>query len=125
MSRPSPLSTIDVWVMCGALSEEPPGGSAYSGRSAGYVVNPEADCDEGADDEANIAWARRLIKALEPFTVGNYLSFPGLLEESEKQLRASFRANYERLLDVKTLWDPENIFRLNHNVPSRRQKEAT
>ena len=123
-SQPSPLSTIDVWVMGGALSEEPPGGSAYSGRSAGYLVNPEADWDDGADDEANIAWARRLINALEPFTVGNYLNFPGLLEEGEKQLRASFGANYERLVDVKTHWDPDNVFRLNHNVPPRRREEA-
>ena len=123
-SQPSPLSTIDVWVMGGALSEEPPGGSAYSGRSAGYLVNPEADWDDGADDEANIAWARQLIRALEPFTVGNYLNFPGLLEEGEKQLRASFGANYERLVDVKTRWDPENVFKLNHNVRPRRLEEA-
>ena len=104
------------------LREEPPGGSAYSGRSAGYLVNPEADWDDGADDEANIAWARQLIKALEPYTVGNYLNFPGLLEEGEEQLRASFGAHYERLVEVKTRWDPDNVFRLNHNVPPRRRK---
>jgi len=114
--QPSPLSTIDVWLMGGALREEPAGGSAYSGRSAGYLVNPEADWDDPADDEANLAWARQLIKALEPYTVGNYLNFPGMLEEGEAQLQASFGSHYERLVDVKTHWDPENVFRLNHNV---------
>ena len=120
-SQPSALSTIDVWLMGGALRDEPAGGSAYSGRSAGYLVNPEADWDDPADDEANLAWARQLIKALEPYTVGNYLNFPGFLEEGEGLLRASFGSNYDRLVDVKTHWDPTNVFRLNHNVPPRQE----
>ena len=57
-TQPSPLSTIDVWQMGGALGEEPAGGSAYAGRSAGWLVNPEADWDEADADEANVAWAR-------------------------------------------------------------------
>jgi hypothetical protein len=118
-TQPSALSTIDVWLMGGALGEEPAGGSAYSGRSAGYLVNPEADWDDPAADEENVAWARQFIKALEPYTVGNYLNFPGMLEEGEQQLRASFGSHYERLVDVKTKWDPGNLFRLNHNVPPR------
>ena len=118
-SQPSSLSTIDVWLMGGALGEEPAGGSAYAGRSAGYLVNPEADWDDPAADEDNVSWARQLIKALEPYTVGNYLNFPGMLEEGEQQLRASFGSHYERLVDVKTKWDPGNLFRLNHNVPPR------
>ena len=121
-TQPSSLSTIDVWLMGGALGEEPAGGSAYSGRSAGYLVNPEADWDDPAADEENVSWARRFIKALEPYTVGNYLNFPGMLEEGEQQLRASFGSHYERLVDVKTKWDPGNLFRLNHNVPPRRVK---
>jgi FAD/FMN-containing dehydrogenase len=123
-TQPSPLSTIDVWLMGGALGEEPAGGTAYSGRSAGYLVNPEADWDDPADDAVNLDWARRFIKALEPHTVGNYLNFPGLLEEGERQLRASFGPHYERLVEVKTTWDPDNLFRLNHNVQPRRAGRA-
>jgi len=123
-SQPSALSTIDVWLMGGALRDEPAGGSAYSGRSAGYLVNPEADWDDPADDESNLAWARQLIKALEPYTVGNYLNFPGFLEEGEGLLRASFGSHYDRLVDVKTRWDPTNVFRLNHNVPPRQKQRA-
>jgi FAD/FMN-containing dehydrogenase len=122
--QPSSLSTIDVWLMGGALRDEPAGGSAYSGRSAGWLVNPEADWDEVATDRKNIAWARGLIKALRPYTVGTYLNFPGLLEEGEEQLRAGFGPNYDRLVEVKTRWDPDNIFRLNHNIPPRRSRRA-
>jgi FAD/FMN-containing dehydrogenase len=123
-SQPSPISTIDIWLMGGAIAEEPPGGSAYSGRSAGYLVNPEADWDDPANDDENVAWARRFIEALRPYSVGNYLNFPGLLEEGEAQLRASFGPHFERLVDVKTAWDPDNVFRLNHNVPPRRRRRA-
>ena len=123
-TQPSPLSTIDVWQMGGALREEPAGGSAYAGRSAGWLVNPEADWDDADADEVNVAWARSLIKALQPYTVGTYLNFPGFLEEGEAQLRAGFGDNYERLVEVKTRWDPDNVFRLNHNVPPRRPGRA-
>jgi FAD/FMN-containing dehydrogenase len=123
-SQPSPLSTIDVWLMGGATAEEPAGGTAYSGRSAGYLINPEADWDDPSDDVANIDWARRLIKALEPHTVGNYLNFPGMLEEGERLLRASFGPHYDRLVEVKTAWDPDNLFRINHNVQPRRAGRA-
>jgi FAD/FMN-containing dehydrogenase len=117
--QPSPLSTIDVWLMGGALRDEPAGGSAYFGRSAGYLVNPEADWDNAADDETNLAWARQFIEALAPHTTGNYLNFPGMLEEGEQQLRASFGPHFDRLRDIKRRWDPTNVFRLNHNVPPR------
>jgi hypothetical protein len=122
--QPSSLSTIDVWLMGGALRDEPAGGSAYSGRSAGYLVNPEADWDEVATDEANVAWARELIEALKPYTVGTYLNFPGLLEEGDAQLRAGFGPNYERLTQIKWRWDPDNVFRLNHNIPPRPVEQA-
>ncbi len=115
--QPSPISTIDVWLMGGALRREPPGGAAYSGRGAGFQVNPEADWDDPAMDDANIGWARGIIEALKPHTVGTYLNFPGMLEEGEQQLRLSFGSNYERLTQVKRRWDPDNLFRLNHNIP--------
>ena len=122
--QPSPLSTIDVWLMGGALRDEPPGGSAYYGRDAGYLVNPEADWDDPAADDVNVAWARELIQSLKPYTVGNYLNFPGLLEEGERQLRASFGPNFDRLAQVKRRWDPDNLFRLNHNIPPAASRAA-
>jgi FAD/FMN-containing dehydrogenase len=122
--QPSSLSTIDIWLMGGAMREEPAGGSAYSGRSAGWLVNPESDWDEVAGDAVNVRWARDLIEALRPHTVGTYLNFPGMLEEGEKQLRAAFGENYDRLVEVKTRWDPDNVFRLNHNIPPRTTRRA-
>jgi FAD/FMN-containing dehydrogenase len=56
---------------------------------------------------------------MQPFSRGGaYLNFPGQGEEGEALLRASYGdANYERLVDLKTKYDPENVFRLNQNIP--------
>jgi hypothetical protein len=110
--------------MGGALRDEPAGGSAYSGRDAGYLVNPEANWDDPADDELNMAWARGLIKTLKPHTVGTYLNFPGMLEEGEAQLRAGFGSHFDRLVEVKRRWDPGNLFRINHNVSPDAKRRA-
>jgi FAD/FMN-containing dehydrogenase len=113
---PSPLGTIDVWLLGGAMKSEPPGGAAWTGRHAGYQVNPEANWENAAGDAANLRWARDLIAALEPHTVGTYLNFPGLLEEGQEQIRRAFGANYDRLVEIKRHWDPDNLFRANQNI---------
>ena len=93
--QPSPLSTIDVWLMGDALGAEPPGGSAYYGRDAGYLVNPEADWDDAADDDVNFAWARELIQSLQPYTVGNYTNFRS--RQGPPRRRRSSRGSEARL----------------------------
>jgi len=122
--QPSPLSTIDLWTMGGESRNEPAGGSAYAGRQAAFLVNPEANWEDPGDDRANVAWARDLLEALKPFTTGTYLNFPGALEEGERQLRTAFADHYERLVKIKTRWDPGNLFRLNHNVRPDTEADA-
>ena len=58
-----------------------------------------------------------IIEALKPHTVGTYLNFPGMLEEGEQPLRLSLGRTIERLAKIKRRWDPDNLFRLNHNIP--------
>jgi FAD/FMN-containing dehydrogenase len=53
-----------------------------------------------------------------------YFNFAGLLEEGEDAVRTSFGRNYERLVDVKTAYDPDNLFRLNANIEPRRAQRA-
>ncbi len=49
---------------------------------------------------------------------GVYLNFPGLGKEGETMLRASYGdTNYDRLVELKTKYDPTNLFRLNQNIP--------
>jgi hypothetical protein len=70
--------------------------------------------------EQEIAWGRGFMAAMRPWTVGKAPpNFIGA-DESEARLRASYGdAKYERLVALKTEYDPENVFRLNQNIPPR------
>lgn len=117
LAAPSKHSTIDVWLNGGAMGRAPEAGSAFTGRDGLYVVNPEANWERPADDDANIAWARGVLDALDDHASGGaYLNFPGFLEEGDRLVRASHGESYERLRSLKRRLDPENVFRRNANV---------
>ncbi|MFT2817118.1 FAD-binding oxidoreductase [Leifsonia sp. A12D58] len=115
---PSDLSSIDVWHMAGAARAQVDG--ALTTTDAPFLVNPEANWIDAHEDEANIDWARSFVSELEPFSMGTrYMNFAGLQEENRELMRASFGTLYERLARVKAQWDPQNVFRLNPNVPPK------
>jgi FAD/FMN-containing dehydrogenase len=119
-TRPSVLSSVDVWALGGAMRREPEGGSAFANRNAPFLLGVESNWEDAPDDEANISWTRELIgeaSALSPG--GTYLNFPGFVEEGEQLLRDTYGANYERLQQVKAKYDPDNVFRSNLNNPVR------
>ena len=119
-SRPSPLSSIDVWALGGAMRNEPAGGSAFAKRDAPFLLGVESNWEDAEADAANIAWTRELIdeaSALSPG--GTYLNFPGFVEEGEQLLRDTYGAKYARLQEVKTRYDAENTLRLNQNIQPR------
>ena len=102
--RPSKISSIDVWALGGALRREPRGGSAFSHRDRPYLLGIEANWHHADDDEPNITWARGLFADMQQFSAGGmYLNFPGLAEEGDALLRASFGSSYPRLQGVKPI----------------------
>jgi FAD/FMN-containing dehydrogenase len=116
-NRPSPLSSIDVWALGGAMQREPAGGSAFAQRDEPFLVGIESNWDDPAEDNANLAWARELHGELNRVSPGStYLNFPGFAEEGEDLLRSSFGENYPRLQQIKAKYDPENFFRSNLNI---------
>ncbi len=117
LAAPSKHSTVDVWLNGGAIDRVGPSDTAFRGRGNRYLVNPEANWEHPEGDDANVAWARGILAALEPYAAGGaYLNFPGFLEEGQDLVRASHGSNYERLAVLKQRLDPENVFRRNANV---------
>jgi len=111
----SALSTVDLWHVAGAAAR--PVDGAFATSSAAFLVNPEANWTDPADDARSIRWVRDLVAALAPFSDGTrYLNFAGFHEEETTQVPASFGDHYERLARVKAQWDPHNVFRVNQNV---------
>lgn len=120
----SPHTGILIFPIDGALRRLPDEFSPVGNRDAAYAVNFAASWDNPADDTANIAWARAAWQDTRPFsTGGTYVNF--LTEdEGEDRIRAAYGAHYERLVEVKTTWDPGNVFRVNKNIAPRRPSGA-
>ena len=73
-----------------------------------------------ADNEANIDWSRQTFAAMQPhFAVRRWLNYLGD-DQADEAIRAAYGPNYDRLVEVKRRYDPDNVFHLNHNIaPSR------
>jgi hypothetical protein len=121
-SAPSERSTIDVWHLGGAVSDVPRDATAFWHRDKPFMLNFEANWEDPADDDANVTWAREGLAEVETLGIaaGRYGNFPGL---GEDPARAIYGDNYTRLVEVKTRYDPENLFHLNQNVPPRTDAE--
>ena len=72
------------------------------------------DPDPANADEL-IRWARGYSDALRPHTAGAaYVNF--MMEEGQERVRSTYGANYARLVQIKTRYDPDNFFRVNQNI---------
>jgi len=116
--RPSPWSLIAVWHLGGAMNRVDPGTTALGERRAPYLYSLDTSWTDPADNDRAIAWTRDAWAEMKPFSRGGaYLNFPGQGEEGEALLRASYGdSNYDRLVEIKTTYDPANFFRLNQNI---------
>jgi len=114
---PSPLSTVDVWPLGGAIAEVGIEESAFAGRGAPFLLGVEANWEDPGTDEANVEWVRDVVEDMRGFSDGSvYLNFPGFLEENDETMRTTFGSAYERLVALKDEYDPTNLFDHNANV---------
>lgn len=115
--QPSPFSTTDLWGLGGKMTRVSADESAFNGRQAAFLLNPEANWIAPEDDKANITWVRNFIDDMQEFSDGSrYLNFAGFQEEGDDMMRKAFAAQYERLAALKQKYDPNNLFRLNQNI---------
>lgn len=117
--RPSSRSSLDVWQLGGAVGRVSREETAYPHRDAPFLLGIEANWGDAADDAANIAWARELFAAMQPYAFDGalYVNFPGEVEEGDQLVRGAYGVNYARLARVKAAYDPGNLFRANLNIP--------
>jgi FAD/FMN-containing dehydrogenase len=115
-SMVSPHSAVFLFPLDGALNRLPEEHSPTGNRDAAWVLNIAASWEDAKDDKTNIAWAREAWQDMRQFsTGGTYLNFL-TEEEGEERIHSAYRKNYERLVEVKTTWDPGNQFRINKNI---------
>ncbi|HWM64421.1 MAG TPA: FAD-binding oxidoreductase [Solirubrobacterales bacterium] len=113
----SPLTSFPIWQMGGAISRVGEEETAFNGRGVGHTFNITAATAgrDGFDQERE--WVRDFWSALQPHQSGGvYVNF--LMNEGEERVRQAYGPRkYDRLKALKRRYDPDNVFRLNQNIP--------
>jgi hypothetical protein len=109
----SPITQIEVLAMGGAIARVAPDATAFPYRAVRWLVNIPASWRDAADDDREIAWARGTYAAVQPHLSGGaYANFMGVDDEDAD----AYVGTLARLAEVKAVYDPENVFRLNQNI---------
>lgn len=114
-SVPSPMSGILLEHFHGEVTRVGATDTAVPHREEGYNLLLPSEWLDPADTDANIAWTKDTFAALsEHFSGGRWLNYLG--DDQDDAIRSAYGPNYERLVEVKRQYDPENVFHLNHNI---------
>jgi hypothetical protein len=69
------------------------------------------------------SWIRQAAEGLQDSNTGVYVNFLG--DEGEARVRQAYPGQtWDRLVEIKTKYDPTNLFRLNQNIPPQMDKSS-
>jgi FAD/FMN-containing dehydrogenase len=109
------MSTVQLRVLGGAIDRVAADATAYAHRGRRILATPMVFFADPEETDGHRHWARDLGATLEGS--GAYVNFLG--EDGASRIREAYPgATWDRLVEVKRRWDPTNIFRLNHNIPT-------
>ena len=110
------MKAIQLRVLGGGLGRVPNEATAFAHRDRGLFVNVAAMYADEGEKETHDAWVNGLADSLGKDGAGGYVGFMG--DEDEATIRAAYPGGtWDRLREVKRRYDPDNLFRLNHNIP--------
>jgi FAD/FMN-containing dehydrogenase len=116
----SPRSYAAMFHLKGAVGRVAEGGTAFGNRQASHAITLDGVWLPGEDfGERDTAWTRGFFAALGRFREGVYVNFLGGDEDPSRVREAYGDSIYDRLVDVKTTYDPDNVFHHNQNIRPR------
>jgi FAD/FMN-containing dehydrogenase len=102
----------------GAIGRVDPTATAYAGRQAQYGFHVIAGWADPGDDDAVLTWADEFQRSMsEHATGGVYVNL--IADDEADRIPSAYGPNYQRLGDLKSEWDPDNLFSSNYNIPPR------
>lgn len=120
---PDPQTEVVLAHLGGAMARVAPNATAYPQRAAHFVMNVHTRWSDPARDAVCIGWARTLFDRAAPHAAGSvYVNF--MPEDDAGRIGCAYGANMERLGRVKARYDPQNLFRTNHNIPAAPARAA-
>jgi FAD/FMN-containing dehydrogenase len=108
-------STVHIYPINGAVHRVAPDATAFAYRDANFAPVIAGMWAEPADNEANIKWVRDYYDATAPLSeAGGYVNF--MSGDDQDRIKTNYKGNYDRLVQVKRAYDPDNLFHLNQNI---------
>jgi hypothetical protein len=113
---PSSETQIELAYLGGAAGRVAASETAFGDRSAPVIMNLLANWSEASADAGNVSWIRGLFNRLRPaMKPGVYVNF--MSGDEQDRVPEAYRERWDRMVAVKSHYDPNNFFRLNQNVP--------
>jgi FAD/FMN-containing dehydrogenase len=123
-AMPTWQSSMHLYPVNGAAARVGKKETAWNYRDAiwaSVIVGVDPD---SANKETITSWTKDYYDALHPYSAGGaYVNF--MMDEGEERVKATYGENYERLVDIKNKYDPQNLFRVNQNIRPRPVSAAT
>jgi hypothetical protein len=112
---PSIMSGMVIEHFHGEVTRIDPTATAFPHRQPGYNLVITGEWLDPAETEANIRWVRETFAALQPYMAPQvYVNY--LADDDTARTRQAYGPNYDRLVELKRRYDPENRFRRNQNI---------
>jgi FAD/FMN-containing dehydrogenase len=119
-SGSSPRSYVALFHLKGAVSRVADGATAFGHRQASHAMTLDGVWRPGeAYGDEDTEWVKRFFAALGRFQQGVYVNFIDRDEDPDRVRDAYGDSVYDRLVDVKTGYDPDNVFHRNQNIRPR------
>lgn len=114
-NAPTVSSTMHLYPINGACHRVDADATAFGHRDADFSMSIIAAWGDPSMDEANTKWVRDYSDAIAPYSeVGGYVNF--MDDDDDERVRANYGSNYDRLVDIKRKYDPDNLFKVNQNI---------
>ena len=112
----SPLSLLGLFYMHGAATRVATAATAFSARRPQWDFDIIGQWTDPAESGSHIAWVKALWDRVEPNLLGTVYINHMMGDDRPERVRASYGENYARLRELKGVYDPMNLFRVNANI---------
>jgi len=112
---PAMTSTMHIYPINGAVHRVASDQTAFAYRDANFATVIAGMWPDPAQNKANIQWVRDYYDATAPLSEeGGYINF--MAEDDQSRIKANYKGNYNRLVQAKKKYDPDNLFHVNQNI---------